>query len=119
LSILFLLPHLASGRWPVIGAAIVAAAVVFLTGVLLFRSGWVGGGDVKLMTALALWAGPGGLLQFALLTSLVGGVVSLACLGCEILRRWRGGGGTSLAQIEVPYGVAIALGGAPLILATF
>jgi len=119
LSVLFLLPYLLSGRWPVIGEAIVAAAVVFFAGVLFFRFGWVGGGDVKLMSALALWAGPGGLLQFALLTSLVGGGVSLACLGWGIFRRWRDGGAPALGRIEVPYGVAIALGGAPLILATF
>ena len=31
---------------------------VFAAGLVPFAAGWVGGGDVKLMAATALWAGP-------------------------------------------------------------
>ncbi len=116
LAALFLILQLYRGHWQAIGEDLLVAVAVFGVGVGLFRFGLLGGGDVKLMSVLALWAGPAGILQFVLLTSFAGGPLSLACLAASVWRRlerparlcWR---------VDVPYGVAIALGAVPAILA--
>src|SRR6478609_8062191 len=54
--------HLATlASFPLTGciAAVGCAAGVFVAGALLFSRGLMGGGDVKLLTAATLWAGPG------------------------------------------------------------
>jgi prepilin peptidase CpaA len=117
LLLLFLVLNVIDGRWSVVGDGLAAAALLFAVGAALFYLGWLGGGDVKLMAGVGAWAGLGGLPQFALLTSLIGGVLSLLYAGWAISGRWRGVA-QPLDQVEVPYGVAIALGAAPLILAT-
>lgn len=117
LVLLFLVPALLAGQWLSIGESAAVAAVVFLAGALLFHAGWLGGGDVKLVAALALWAGPAGVMQLLLLTSLAGGVVSLLCLAWAMAGAWRQGRGFSRDSVQVPYGIAIALGGMPSVLA--
>ena len=42
-----------------------------------WRLGWLGGGDVKLLGALALWAADTALVPFLLLTGLLGGCLAL------------------------------------------
>ena len=85
------------------------AAVVLLGGLALFAARLMGGGDVKLMAAVALWAGPGGLPLLISVTAIAGGVVAAAL----VIVRW----GTSRHQGRsarsgvMPYGVAIAAGG--------
>src|SRR5918994_1398554 len=56
--------------WP---AALGLAAVVFMIGLGLFARGLIGGGDVKLLAVLSLWAGPEKFLWFMLVTTLAGG----------------------------------------------
>jgi prepilin peptidase CpaA len=109
---------LASGvavDWP--GALLVAAAV-FVLGLVPFATGWVGGGDVKLMAATALWVGPASFSLFALVTSVVGGIIAVLMLskvrfvvalvaeaiGCGAIR-------DVVLGRAIPYGVAIAAGG--------
>jgi prepilin peptidase CpaA len=116
--LLFLVPHLAMGAWGVLAHGLAAAVLTFAIGAAFFWCGWLGGGDVKLLASLAAWGGFGGLAHFALLTSLLGGVLSLACAGWALIGRWRGET-RPLAGIEVPYGVAIALGGTPLVLSVW
>lgn len=81
-----------------------------------------GGGDWKLLSALAPWAGLGGLLPLALTTALTGGLLSILVVALRLavppesrLRqtRWLG---PVLAAGGVPYGVAIAVGGLSVIL---
>ncbi len=64
----------------------------------------MGGGDVKLIGALALWFPWGTLLSLLVVMSLVGGLVTLV-IAAE--RWWRSAKG----PVEVPYGVAIAIAG--------
>jgi prepilin peptidase CpaA len=116
LLLLFLVPNMLAGHWGTLGNGTAAALVILAAGAAFFYLGWLGGGDVKLMTGLAAWAGLAGLPRFVLLTSLIGGLLSLLCGAWALTGRWRGGA-QPLDQVEVPYGVAIALGGAPLILA--
>ena len=94
----------------ILGAMGVAAATLAI-GVALFALNLIGGGDVKLMAAIALWAGSSRMLEFLFVTAIAGGIVAAAAL----LRRWHlapaGGAHGSTAAIEIPYGVAIAAGG--------
>lgn len=59
------------------------ALAVFTGGAVLFRLGGMGGGDVKLLTALALWAGPPAVLLLLTGTALGGGLLA----GAVLLRR--------------------------------
>jgi prepilin peptidase CpaA len=61
-------------------ASIVGASAVLAAGMLVWRVGWIGGGDVKLLAALSLWAGPEFLVPFLLVTSLAGGALAAALL---------------------------------------
>lgn len=92
--------------WPDMAIQFGAAAAVFLLFVGVFAAGWMGGGDVKLIGALALWLPLDALATMLVVMSVAGGAVTLAMLVDRRLRR-RG----SDAPIEVPYGVAIAFAG--------
>ena len=71
----------------------------------MFSLGGMGGGDVKLGTAIALWFAPLATLIFFIVTSFAGGFVSVgAWIYHHKIKRSEG-------KTEVPYGVAIALGG--------
>lgn len=88
--------------WPDVVVQVGIAAAVFGLFAGAFALGVMGGGDVKMIGALALWF-PFGVFSRLLVTmSLVGGVITLALL---VERRWRG------REVEVPYGVAIAIAG--------
>ena len=90
--------------WPDLAWQVAVAALVFGFFVAAFALGQMGGGDVKLIGALALWLPPTPLVSMLVVMSLVGGVVTLALL---IEAKWRRTSG----QIEIPYGVAIAIAG--------
>ena len=103
-------------------AAIGCAAAVFLVGAILFARGYIGGGDVKLLSAATLWAGPAGTPALLTLTAVLGGALALFLLmpfGMQIAVAARGMLGQPSVATErglampVPYGVAIA--GAALI----
>ena len=94
-------------------------AGVFAVGALLFARRLMGGGDVKLLAAAALWCGPGLLAPFALVTSLTGAalaVVMLSPLGRRLpappTDGWApSGAGFAALRQPTPFGVAIAAGG--------
>lgn len=95
-----------------------AALVVLLGGVLLFAAGRIGGGDVKLASALALWIGPHGAIAALVVVSLAGLVLALAGLAADRLARYAAplpplswALGLISAKRGVPYGVALALCG--------
>ena len=56
-----------------VGVGTIAALMVF------WRSGGIGGGDVKLAGAVAVWVGPGSLLTYWLAAALAGGFVAAIC----------------------------------------
>lgn len=90
--------------WPgaAIQVGIAVATLVVLAG--FFALGWMGGGDVKLLTAIALWIEPGLYLQLIIVMALVGGVLTLVVGAWHIARRQRD-------RVAIPYGVAISAGG--------
>jgi Flp pilus assembly protein protease CpaA len=84
---------------PIATAWAVALAVtfaVFLFGLVLFARQVIGGGDVKLIAAITLWAGIDHLALFALVTSLVGGGLALVGLWYQ---RWHGVIGAHMAAL--------------------
>lgn len=95
-----------------------AALCVLAVGVILFMLGWLGAGDVKLMTAVALWTGFAYLAQFVVLVALAGGAFALVLLVLRIViarlpsvRAVPDGGRLPRILVKgerVPYGVAIA-----------
>jgi prepilin peptidase CpaA len=90
--------------WPDIAIQVGVAMAVFLLLAAAFYAGMMGGGDVKLAAALALWFSPASTLKFLVLMSIAGGVLTLLVLGVHRLRKKEG-------RPEIPYGVAIAFGG--------
>lgn len=91
-----------------------AGIVVFVVGALLFSRGWLGGGDVKLLAACALWAGFSGLPWLLLGTVSAGGVLALLAVVGRTLAK----PGVAYPALQrdgpLPYAVAI-LGGAVLL----
>ena len=67
----------------------------------LFAIGWMGGGDVKLLTALALWIQPYWFAQLVVVMAIGGGVLTLAIAAWHIAARRR-------EKPAIPYGVAIS-----------
>lgn len=78
---------------------------VFAVLAALFAAGAVGGGDVKLLAALALWIRPLWFVQLLVVMALAGGVLSVLSIVWRLRQRERRG------ARGVPYGIAIALGG--------
>lgn len=103
------------GRFPVssIAASLAGAALVFAVGVAAFAAGALGGGDVKLLTAVSLFAGPAHLPQLLAITALTGGALALAVLaGVRIgVPVDPDKGLRSRLRYGLPYGPAIAAGG--------
>ncbi len=96
---------LASGISPVdIGYQLAVAVAAFAVLAGLFAMGAMGGGDVKLLTVLALWVSPMWFMRLLLVMSVVGGVLTIAFALWHITRRRTG-------KIAIPYGVAIACAG--------
>ena len=90
--------------WP-----LVVGIAVFAVGLALFATGLMGGGDVKLLAAMALFAGPKLGLTFVLYVTALGGLVALVLIAWNRFGNRRSTPGTN--DHKVPYGVAIAGGG--------
>ena len=83
----------------------------------MFCFGWVGGGDAKLAAATAIWVGWDHIMEYALLTAILGGFLTLALLA---VRRWPLPGILVrqhwIARLHdekcgIPYGIALAAAG--------
>ena len=99
--------------WPDAAIQIGVAAAVFAMLAVTFYLGMMGGGDVKLAAALALWFPPGATVRFLIVMSLAGGLLTVVVV---ILHRLKAtpdalpGVEKKILKPEVPYGVAIAIG---------
>ena len=89
--------------WPDAAIRVGVAISVFILFALAFQFGAMGGGDVKLAAALALWFAPGNTLFLIVMMSLAGGVLTVIVMIEHKVRKNAG-------RPEVPYGVAIAFG---------
>ncbi len=98
--------------WPDVAIQIAVALGVFLLLAGAFYAGMMGGGDVKLAAALALWFSPASTVKFLVLMSLAGGVLTLVVVVLHRVRKREG-------RPEIPYGVAIAFGGLAILTQRF
>ncbi len=108
---------LAGLGWGAIGLHLGFGLFAFAVCAGLFHVGVIGGGDAKVLSAVALWTGWSALLPFLFWTSLAGGLLALGVLA---LRRLGGAVGPTAPRFlrllldksrGVPYAVAIAVGG--------
>ena len=90
--------------WPEIAMQIGVAIAAFIVLAGLFAIRAMGGGDVKLLTALALWVPWDQFVQLLLVMAIVGGLLTIVVGGWHVMRRQKD-------KLAVPYGVAIAVGG--------
>lgn len=88
--------------WPDMALLLLSGVVVFALFALAFHFGMMGGGDVKMLGAFALWLPLQPLVWLLILMSLIGGVLTVIMM---IEHRWR----KSESPLEIPYGVAIAI----------
>lgn len=99
-------------------ASLGVMATVLVLGFALFSFRMVGGGDIKLLTALTLFAGPALVMDLVLVVALAGGVIAVLMLsdltrfvlasafeqvGSHTLRN-------AMMSVSIPYGLAIAAG---------
>jgi prepilin peptidase CpaA len=90
--------------YPEIPLQIGLAILIFALFTALFAAGMMGGGDVKLIGALALWLPLQAMLSLLVIMALAGGVVTVATMIHHRLAQ-------RIGQPEIPYGVAIAIAG--------
>jgi prepilin peptidase CpaA len=90
--------------WPDAAIRVGVALLVFMLFAGAFYINAMGGGDVKLAGALALWFMPYETLTMIVIMSIAGGLLTLVVLAIHKMKRKEG-------RPEVPYGVAIAVGG--------
>lgn len=104
--------HLATGPGLTLTGGLSAAGcamAVFLSGAVLFSRGLLGGGDVKLLAAATLWAGPASTPMLLIVTAVLGGLLTLVLLFSATVRAAFSWARTTAARsVPVPYGVAIA-----------
>ena len=90
--------------WPDVAIQLGVAFAAFAVLAGLFALGMMGGGDVKLLTALARWIAPTPFLQLLIIMALAGGVLTIVMGAWHFLRQQK-------ERLAIPYGVAIAFGG--------
>lgn len=98
--------------WPDAAIQVGIAAGLFALLAAAFYAGMMGGGDVKLAAALALWFPPAATVRFVVFMSIAGGVLTLIVVALHRMRRKSG-------RPQIPYGVAIALGGLAILAQRF
>ena len=74
LYILFLLVTPEVINWQM---SLSGAGIVFALGFVVFGMNWMGGGDIKLLIALALWVGWSLLLEYILIVAILGGLLAV------------------------------------------
>lgn len=90
--------------WPGVAIQLGIALAAFTVLAGLFALRLMGGGDVKLLAAIALWIEPAWFLKLLLVMALVGGVLTIVVGAWHVMRRRR-------ERLAVPYGVAISAAG--------
>lgn len=90
------------GLWPGMAVQLLVGAIVFILFAALFAAGMMGGGDVKLLGALALWFPWQAVLSLIVLMAVLGGLVTIVTVIHHRIRKKPG-------QPEIPYGVAISI----------
>ena len=93
---------------------LLAGVIGLALGMVLFATGVIGGGDAKLFAVITLWLGLNALFQYALLVTLLGGVLTLAILFVRrsplplFLLKYEWVRRLHDRKAGIPYGVALA-----------
>lgn len=90
--------------WPDLAIRIGVAVGIFMLFAMLFMLKMMGGGDVKMIAALALWLPFNALVQMLAVMGVAGGAIAVFLL---IRQKFR----PNAERPDIPYGVAIAIGG--------
>lgn len=90
--------------WPDVAIIVGFAFALFVLFAIAFAIGAMGGGDVKMIAALALWMTPAQLPVMLMVMAIAGGVITLAMLIYHRATK-------SPGRPEIPYGIAISIGG--------
>ncbi len=90
--------------WPGVAIQLGVALAAFVVLAGLFALRLMGGGDVKLLTVLALWIEPEWFLRLLIVMALIGGALTLFMGAWHVARRQKD-------KLAIPYGVAIAAAG--------
>ena len=88
--------------WPGMTVQLILALSVFAIFAILFAFGCMGGGDVKMLGALALWFPWQPLLSMLMVMAILGGAVTIVTVVHHRVTR-------RLGQPQIPYGVAISV----------
>lgn len=100
--------------WSVVPGSLAVALAVFGLGFLFFSLGWMGGGDVKLLSVASLWLGAANAVSFIFYTSVFGALLTMTFIlfrSAPLPAAWRRRDWIlTLHRREtgIPYGVAIA-----------
>jgi prepilin peptidase CpaA len=100
--------------WHAIAMHVAAAVLVLTVSFGLFAFRWIGGGDAKLMAATALWLGFNTLMDYLLISTVAGGLLTLAILSLRgwplplFALRWDWLSRLHDKSSGVPYGIALA-----------
>ena len=107
-----------------VGFHVLAGMAMLVVTFAMFARGWMGGGDAKLAAATALWMGWENLADYLLLSTILGGALTLLIL---YLRRYPLPGllhaQSWLVRLHdsktgIPYGIALAIAGLAVFPAT-
>ncbi len=90
--------------WPDVALQLGVALLTLAVLTVLFALKAMGGGDVKLLTALALWIAPPLFAELVIVMAILGGLLTVGFGMWHIARHRRD-------RLAIPYGVAIALAG--------
>jgi prepilin peptidase CpaA len=92
-----------------------AGLLVLVITFAMFTAGWVGGGDAKLAAAIALWFGFSDLLDYLIMASILGGLLTLGLLAARHyplpapLLRLPWALRLHAPETGIPYGIALAI----------
>ncbi|MGN6422808.1 MAG: A24 family peptidase [Asticcacaulis sp.] len=103
--------------WPQWGEHLGLGVFGLVLGMICFALRFMGGGDAKMIAAASLWLGWHGFIAFLIYTALAGGVLTLGLIGARKafvlaaprLPAWLGR--HLEAKGDIPYGIAICVGG--------
>ena len=108
-----------------IGYSIGISLIIFTILLAFFAYGLIGGGDVKMIPGVALWAGPALILKFLLITTICGGIVALLIICFQYIKKYLTKAKSSEKinfsmskssesknmENNIPYGIGISAGG--------
>lgn len=102
--------------WQTIGMHLLAGMLMLVITFGMFTRGWMGGGDAKLASATALWFGFAHMLDYVLVASIFGGLLTFGLLQLRSLplpalcRSWEWACRLHDKNTGIPYGIALSAG---------